>query len=170
MTGSLRSLFVVLLVAGLVLVADQLSKQWVLTNVPLYGAIAPIAALGSFFHISHTTNTGIAFGLFRGGSLIFVIVASIAVVAIAIYAYKQTDASGWMLLALGLMLGGAAGNLIDRLRYSGQVVDFLEFRLYDRLYFPTFNIADSSIVCGVLLLVWLLYRQERRSAALVSNT
>ena len=170
MTGSLRSLFIVLLIAGLILVADQLSKQWVLSNIPLYGAIALIPALKSFFRIAHTTNTGIAFGLFRGGSLIFIAVSSIAVVAIAIYAYKQEDASGWMLLALGLMLGGASGNLIDRLRYSGQVVDFLEFRLAGQFYFPTFNIADSAVVCGVLLLVWLLYRQERQSAALVSNT
>lgn len=170
MTGSFRSLFTVLLVAGLVLIVDQLSKQWVLSNIPLYGALAPIPALESFFRVAHTTNTGIAFGLFRGGSLIFIIVASIAVVAIAVYAYKQVNASGWILLALGLMLGGAAGNLIDRLRYSGQVVDFLEFRLRDQLYFPTFNIADSSIVCGVLLLVWLIYRQERQSAALINNT
>ncbi len=170
MTGSFRSLFIVLLVAGVVLVADQLSKQWVLSNIPLYGALALVPALGSYFRIVHTTNTGIAFGLFRGGSLIFIAVSSIAVVAIAIYAFKQKSASGWMLVALGLMLGGATGNLIDRLRYSGQVVDFLEFRLYDQLYFPTFNIADSCIVCGVLLLVWLLYRQERHGAALISNT
>ena len=169
MTGSFRSLLIVLLVAGVVLVADQLSKQWVLSNIPLHGALALVPALGSYFRIVHTTNTGIAFGLFRGGSLIFIAVSSIAVVAIAIYAYMQKNASGWMLLALGLMLGGATGNLIDRLRYSGQVVDFLQFRLFGQLYFPTFNIADSSIVCGVLLLVWLLYRQERHSAALIGN-
>ncbi len=169
MTGSLRSLITVLLVAGVVLLLDQASKQWVLSSIPLYGAVAPIAALDSFFNVVHTTNTGIAFGLFRGGSLIFIIVSSIAVIGIGVYAYKQQGASGWMLFALGLMMGGAAGNLIDRLRYSGQVVDFLQFRLFDHVYFPTFNVADSAVTCGVLLLVWLLYRQERRSAAVIGS-
>ena len=168
MTGSFRSLIVVAVIGILIVALDQASKIWVTNNIPLYEAIAPIAALAPYFRIVHTTNTGIAFGLLRGGGAIFALVNGAASVAILVYAYKLKNASPLMLLALGLVLGGAVGNLIDRARY-GQVVDFIDVRYSDSLVFPSFNVADSSIVIGVILLAVMFYLQERRAAEVTPN-
>ncbi|MCW5857542.1 MAG: signal peptidase II, partial [Caldilineales bacterium] len=105
----------------------------------------------------------VAFGMFRGGGGIFAIVAALAAVAILVYSYRlPASTSSWHFLALGLMFGGAVGNLWDRLVYGGQVIDFLYFHIEDRAAFPTFNLADNALVVGVILLVLLLWIDERR--------
>jgi signal peptidase II len=143
------------LVAILVLAADQVSKYIVVSNLALYESWAPIPALAHWFDIHYVTNTGSAFGLFQNGGMIFVIVSIVVSLAIVIY-YRHLPDGGWLVrLSLGMQLGGALGNLIDRLRL-GHVTDFLDFRVW-----PVFNLADSSIVCGVLLLAFLLLREDR---------
>lgn len=151
-----------LLIAAVVLLLDHFSKLWVLKNIPLYGQVAPIPALYPYFSFVHSTNSGVAFGLFQGGTFIFTIIAAIAVVAIAIYSFQSGGESVLLAISLGLMLGGAAGNLWDRLAY-GSVVDFILVRASDTLVWPTFNLADSSVVVGTGLLILYLFLDERRT-------
>lgn len=148
-------------VAVVILGVDQLTKYLVVSNMALYESWAPVPALVNVFTIHYVTNTGAAFGLFQDGRLFFVVVAIVVSLIILVY-YWQLPSGQWLIrLSLGLQLAGALGNLIDRLRL-GHVVDFLDFQIW-----PVFNVADSSIVVGVLLLALLMLRedaQERKGA------
>jgi signal peptidase II len=142
-------------VAVLTLAADQFTKYLVVSNLELYESWVPIPALARWFDIHYVANTGAAFGLFQNGGLFFVIVAIVVSLVILFY-YRYLPDGQWLIrVSLGLQLGGALGNLIDRLRV-GHVIDFLNFQVW-----PVFNVADSSIVCGVLLLAFLLLREDR---------
>lgn len=134
-----------ILIMAVVLLLDQVSKNLVETRIPLYGYWAPFPALEGFFRITHTANTGAVFGLFQGTSMFFAILAII--VAGAIVYFNLTLPGGqWLLrLALGLQLGGALGNLTDRLR-QGHVTDFIDIGPW-----YIFNVADMAIVGGVIL-------------------
>ncbi len=113
----------------------------------------------------HFQNSGAAFGLLRGQAGLFIVVAVVVIVIIVMYSRYLTYDSWWMRLALGLMLGGAMGNLIDRLTQGGMVTDFLLFSLPvgDRVYqWPAWNVADASIVVGTILLAILLLRTESK--------
>jgi signal peptidase II len=146
------------LVAAVALALDQWTKYLVASRLELYGSWAPLRALAHVFTIHYVTNTGAAFGLFQNGSLFFVIVAVIVSVVIVLY-YRHLEEGQWLIrLSLGLQLAGALGNLIDRIRV-GYVIDFLDFRVW-----PVFNLADASIVCGVILLAYLLLREERQES------
>ena len=141
------------LAAALVLLGDQISKYIIVNNLQRYEEWAPIPSLQWLFAITHTTNTGAAFGIFPDGSLFFIVVAILVVVAILIF-HSQMAAQHWLLrLGLGLQLGGAIGNLLDRLT-RGHVVDFLYFK-----FWPVFNVADSCIVVGVALMAYFLLRE-----------
>jgi signal peptidase II len=157
----------VALVAAVVVLADQLSKNWIRNNIPLNSALAPFAGFESWFRLVHWNNTGAAFGIMQGQGGIFVVIAVVVIVAVLIY-LRQLPADEWAVkFCLGLMLGGAIGNLIDRLRF-GQVTDFLLFMLPMRgrvLEWPAFNVADSCIVVGVILLAFLLLREDKSSPA-----
>lgn len=143
------------LVAVLVLAIDQYTKALVVSNLTLYESWAPIPALVGRFDIHFVTNTGAAFGLFQNGSLIFAIVATAVSIVILVYS-RFLPAGQWLVrLSLGLQLGGAVGNLIDRVRL-GYVVDFIDVH-----FWPVFNIADSAVVCGVALLAFLLLREDQ---------
>ena len=130
-------------------------------NIPLYSEIAPIPALKSYLSLTHSTNSGVAFGLFQGGTLLFTLLAAVAVIAIAVFIFRQGSQSALMSASLGLMLGGAVGNLWDRLMY-GSVVDFILVRASNTLSWPNFNVADSAIVVGTGLLILYLFLDERR--------
>ncbi len=164
MTKQTKFALFTLVVAFLVVLVDRVSKLWVLANIPLYQEIAPIPALYPYFSFLHSANTGVAFGLFQGGSSIFTIIAAIAVIAIAVYSFRSGEQSWLMSLSLGLMLGGAAGNLWDRLAY-GAVVDFIKVQASDKLVWPMFNLADSAIVVGTILLVLYFFLDERKVRA-----
>ena len=164
MTIRTRSILTILSVGALVLLLDRLSKSWVLDNLELYEGRAPIPALAPYLTIFHATNTGVSFGLFRGGGEIFKIVAIIAVIAILVYSFRQKHNSTIVNISLGLMLGGAAGNLYDRLAY-GYVIDFISFRVPDVFTFATFNVADSSLFVGTALLAIYMLLEERRESA-----
>ena len=132
----------------LVIALDQWTKAWVRNNLPLNISSNPVPWLDPIFTFTHTQNTGAAFGLFKNLGGVFVLVALAVILAIAIY-YQQLASNSWLLrVAFGLQLGGAAGNLIDRLRF-GYVTDFVDVR-----WWPIFNVADSSVVVGAILLAY----------------
>lgn len=151
-------------IAALIVLADQVTKWLVSTRLQLYEMWAPFPELERYFTITYTTNTGAAFGLFKEWGTFFIGVAIVVIITILFY-QRQVQEEQWLLrAALGLQLGGATGNLIDRLRLGGHVVDFLDFK-----FFPVFNVADSAITVGVGLLALLMLletRSEYRKAAL----
>lgn len=131
-------------VAAAVVALDQASKQWV--TRALQGR-APVPVLGGLFQLNYTRNTGAAFSILPHGGSLFAVVAVVVAVGILVF-YPRLQLYGVLSgVALGLILGGAVGNLIDRVRL-GYVIDFIDFR-----WFPVFNLADSAIVCGVALLI-----------------
>ncbi len=147
------------LVAAVVLIADQASKAWTVQNIPLNTTFDIIPSLKDIFVLTHITNAGAAFGLFPQLSIVFTFVALAVSVAIVFY-YRSIPSGQWLVrLSLGLQLGGAIGNLIDRLRF-GSVIDMFYVR-----FWPVFNIADSAIVCGVVLLMWHLMRTSKPETA-----
>jgi len=135
--------------ALIIIVSDQVVKR-VVVNVLEMGH--PVDVLGTFFRLTRTENTGAAFGLFRGGGVWFIIVSTLASIAIITFAREIARMRRWEQVAFGLILGGAIGNLIDRVRL-GAVVDFLDLGLGD-LRFPAFNVADSAITVGVVLIAF----------------
>ncbi len=141
-------------IAALVFAADQLSKQWVITHLELNQVWAPIPALEWLFVFRYATNTGAAFGIFPDLGSLFMIIALVVVVIIVIY-YRYLPQGQWLLrIAMGLQLGGALGNLLDRVRL-GRVTDFIDFHIW-----PVFNLADMSIVSGVIILAFCLLRED----------
>ena len=138
--------------AVVVLVLDLATKAVVERTMTLYESIP----LLPFFSLTYVRNTGAAFGILRELSPtlrlpLFVVVTVAAVGALASYLRQVHDHESWVALALGGILGGAAGNLVDRLRY-GEVVDFLHLH-YRGFDWPMFNVADSAITVGVALLL-----------------
>jgi signal peptidase II len=156
-----RRLLLVGVVAVVLFTIDRLTKMWVEQNVPLYGA-RPV--LGDYVRIVHTQNSGAAFGLLPERTTLLSVLSVLAVVAI-LYYYRQI-ASGSPLIAatLGMQLGGAFGNLVDRVG-QGYVVDFVDVGIPGGVRFWAFNVADSSIVVGIFLVTFLLWQEERRTAA-----
>ncbi len=142
-------------VAGLTFIADQTSKRLVLGNLALGEAWNPVPFLRQFVTVTHVTNTGVAFGLFQDHGTFFAIVAIVVVVGIVVfYRYLPTNQI-WLRISLGLQLGGALGNLLDRVRL-GNVVDFIDFKIW-----PVFNLADTAIVLGVAILAFYLLFGEQ---------
>jgi signal peptidase II len=142
--------------AAAVLALDQLSKQLVVANL---AGRPPLDLIGSFVQLRYTTNSGGAFSLLTGAPLFFGVMA-IVIIGGIVYASRRTQPLS-MLVVLGLILGGALGNLADRLfrgegMLRGEVVDFVKVGIW-----PVFNLADSCIVVGGLLLAILLGRAER---------
>lgn len=153
----------VLVIAALVVALDQWTKSLIEARIPLWGSFAPFPNLAPYFNLVHYQNSGAAFGLLRGGAGFFIIVAVVVAIILVVYSRYLAHENWWMRLALGLMLGGALGNLVDRLTQDGHVTDFLLFTLPvgERVYaWPAFNVADSSIVVGTILLAFLMLRSE----------
>lgn len=143
------------LLAIATLALDQFTKWLVASNLEVNQSIAPIPALSGVLAITHVTNTGVAFGLFKEAGPFFIFVAVVVITVIVLF-LRQLPQEQWLVrLALGLQLGGAFGNLVDRVRL-GYVVDFIDFKIW-----PVFNIADSAIVIGVALLTISMWRESR---------
>ena len=147
--------------AGIIIALDQWTKWLVRSNLPFQGIWLPnwLSWLAPYARIVNWSNSGAAFGTFQNGNTVFTILA-ILVIAAIVYYYPRVDRSDWTLrLAMGMQLGGATGNLIDRLLMH-RVTDFIAVGS-----FPVFNIADASISVGVAVLllgVWLKERSEKR--------
>ena len=140
-------------VAAVVLVLDQLSKWYVRGTVALYQSIPVIDSL---FHITHVRNKGGAFSLFAGAHdvlrLPFFVGVGIVAIVVLVYMVRRVEPSQiFVLVAIGCILGGAMGNLTDR-ALAGEVTDFLDVHWHD-WYWPAFNVADSAISVGMVILV-----------------
>lgn len=163
---NLRWLWVVI-IAAVVVALDQWTKTLIEANIPLNGQLAPFPNLSRFFNLVHWQNSGAAFGLLRGQAGLFIVVAVVVIIVVLVYSRQLAHENWAMRLALGLQLGGAFGNLVDRLTQNGQVTDFLLFTLPvgERVYlWPAWNVADASIVVGTILLAILLLLSERQRA------
>jgi len=145
-----------LTIAGLIVLLDQWSKHLVRTNLAFSDMWAPWPWLLPYARIVHWQNTGAAFGMFQNLSPVFTVLAFVVAGAI-LYFFPKVPRSDWLIrLALALQLGGALGNLVDRLT-RGYVTDFLSFG-----NFAVFNIADSSIFIGTLILILAMWLKERK--------
>lgn len=137
--------------SGIVTIIDQLSKMWIVKNLALN---EKINVLPGIFDITFVTNTGAAFGIFSGAESwrkTFFLSVTLAAMVFIIYFYKHSrNATPFLLFGTSLIFGGALGNLIDRIRYS-LVIDFLDFYI-NKWHWPAFNIADSAITVGAILL------------------
>jgi signal peptidase II len=135
-----------LIVAGLVMVADQVTKSIV------RGSLLPgerRTVLSGILDLTNTRNKGVAFGALAGGGAVVAALIGLALGALVVYFVLRAD-TPHLWLPVGLLLGGALGNLADRAR-MGSVTDFIDPRLW-----PAFNVADSCVVCGVLILLWVI--------------
>lgn len=145
-------IFVPLLLSFVIIGLDQLSKAYIQSSMPL-GMSIPV--IRDVFHITYILNPGAAFGILENQQMFFILVG-IAILCAAIYFYPILRRSNrWIRYGSALLLGGAAGNLIDRIRH-GMVTDFFDFRIW-----PVFNIADIAIVIGVGCIIYaLLFKTE----------
>lgn len=146
--------------AGAVFLIDQATKTWLRMSLPVN---ATVPLLPDVFHLTHTQNTGAAFSLFPGATPFLAATAVVVIAALIVAQWRAgTRLPLTLALALALPLGGALGNLVDRLR-QGYVTDLFDFRLID---FPVFNVADAAITVGITLLAWrtLTAREEPKGA------
>jgi signal peptidase II len=139
-------------VAGVVTGLDQLTKAAVVATIGPGQPSASIELLGSWLALEYVENRGVAFGLFAGLGPILLLLSCALLAGLLIHYAREARPSPWQTLAIGMIVGGAAGNLIDRVRL-GYVVDFVAVGAW-----PNFNVADSAITCGVILMiaVWFL--------------
>ena len=143
--------------AGVVIALDQWTKWLVRSNLEMGEIWMPWSALSPYARIVHWYNTGVALGMFQDQNPLFAALAMLVIIGI-IYYFPQIPANDWPLrLALALMMGGAAGNMIDRLTV-GHVTDFLSVG-----NFPVFNVADSSITVGVVVLIIGVWADDLRA-------
>lgn len=154
-----------LVLAVLVIVADRLTKMWVIAHIQTGHAITVIPKV---FRITHVLNTGAAFSMFEGSRSPELVrnaligFSIIAVIAVLIALWKTGRQISLMSVSLALILGGALGNLYDRIRFA-YVVDFLEIHIV-HYHWPDFNVADSCIVVGACLLLLELLRPQKEIA------
>ena len=144
-----------LLIAGAVILLDQLTKSYIRANLPLGQVWHPEWTLSLYARIVHVQNYGAAFGIFQSMSKV-ITVLSFIVAGVILYTFPQIPKKDRLTrLAMGLLLGGAMGNLIDRLFHGGYVTDFISLGP-----FPVFNVADASISTGVAILFGVMLWQE----------
>ena len=151
-----------LLLSLAVIVLDQLTKFWI-AGAFHYGESLPLLP---FFNLVHAHNTGAAFSFLAGEAgwqRFFFIGIALAASVLIVYLLRKHAAERWFCLALSLILGGALGNVIDRVRL-GYVIDFLDF-YYASWHFPAFNVADSAITVGAALLILDSLRKKQSTTA-----
>jgi signal peptidase II len=158
---------------ALVVILDQLSKYIIKSTMYLYESVE---FLGNFFKITYIENPGMAFGIQMESKFWFTFLSIAAAVIVLIYLIRLPNERFLFRFALALIMGGAIGNLIDRL-FAGRVVDFLDVEFFDisipafdflfvsfpgfaLTRWPVFNIADSAVTCGMILIAWLILSQK----------
>ena len=158
MVGKKRYLLLIA-IAGLVLVLDQLTKIYIVSRFSLYESVSIIE---DFFHITYIRNPGAAFGIFAGSAAAFRIPFFLTISFVAIVGmlfFYKTVTENLLRIALSLILGGALGNMIDRARL-GEVIDFIDVHWYSN-HWPAFNVADSAITVGVGLMIIDMFLKEK---------
>ena len=142
----MQYIYMALMAAGIV-AADQLSKLWILDNLPLYEQISVIPGL---FHLTYVQNTGAAFSSFQGQLWLFILLFAVLTVAVIWeFVTKKMGFSKFERWCIAAIYAGGLGNMIDRLRL-GYVVDMIEVEFMN---FPVFNVADCFICCGCIVLM-----------------
>lgn len=157
-----------LAIAPVTIVLDQLTKYWARAALPGPGIRVPV--IGGFWDWVLAQNTGAAFSVFESttGSRIFLaVIALVAVGAILWFTHRARDDQSWFVVALALMIGGAAGNLIDRIAF-GSVTDFVLWH-YGNSYWPIFNLADVFLSFAVVLLIATSIADTLRNRALTRS-
>ena len=149
-----RPVLLAAVLAVAVVAADQMSKALVTASLERGEQRGIVAGI----KLVNTRNTGVAFGQLQGGGIIVAVLIAVAVVALLAYVARNAQRR-WLWLPAGLLLGGAAGNVIDRVR-EGAVVDFLKLP-----HWPAFNVADAAITIGVLALLYVLEGPPSRGPA-----
>ena len=153
LTRSQFDIFLAIMVTFLVVFVDRLSKLF-FSDLLIYGESLPI--IRNVLHMTMVHNTGVAFGFFKDQGITFIVIPIVAAVLLVfnIYYYRQNNEalSRTYIVAFSLILGGAIGNLIDRIAY-GHVIDFIDFRVW-----PVFNIADSAITIGAVLIAYKCFK------------
>jgi signal peptidase II len=139
------------LVAGVVLLLDRITKYLVLMYLTT-GQSIPV--IENIFHLTFVKNPGAAFGLFAYRTMFFILVATVVVAVIIYFQLTLPPEKKLLRIGLGLQLGGALGNLIDRIQ-GGYVIDFFDIRIW-----PVFNVADMAIVSGVAILAYEILRND----------
>jgi signal peptidase II len=160
-----RKLAILLPVVVVGLILDQVSKLLILLKVPYGGTVPLIPGLLNFVHVH---NRGAAFGLLSGWSahfawLFFVLTTGLVLVVLGYLLWRLPEDQRLATLGYSLILTGALGNLIDRIRL-GEVVDFIDV-YYGHYHWPAFNVADSMVCVGAAVLVWLIIREEKTADA-----
>ena len=150
-----RKYIILVCLAGLVIVIDQITKLYIAHNFNLHESVRVIP---DFFNLTYIRNTGAAFGLLSKAPEsfripFFIIIPLLALTVIVLVFKKTHETELLMITSLSLILGGAVGNFIDRLRFN-YVIDFLDFHWFYKYHWPAFNVADSAIVVGVGLLIY----------------
>lgn len=157
LTRSQFDIFVALITTFSVVIVDRVTKMF-FSDLLAYGESLPI--IRNVLHMTLVHNTGIAFGFFKNQGIVFIVIPIIAIFLLVfnIYYYRQNNEalSRVYIVAFSLILGGAIGNLIDRIVY-GHVIDFIDFRVW-----PVFNIADSAITIGAIMIAFKCFRLSAR--------
>ncbi|MBU4450764.1 MAG: signal peptidase II [Actinomycetia bacterium] len=143
--------------AAVILILDQLTK-YIINNLPQ--SVFPIEVIPNFFYIIRITNTGAAFGLFQNRTKIFIIISIIAIILIIVLKIKMNLKIVLYNIGLGFVLGGALGNLVDRITREGEVTDFLHV-----VFFAVFNVADSFIVIGFGIIILVILKNFFKKGA-----
>ena len=141
------------IVAALVFILDWVSKHWVATHMV---AGESLSVVPGFLDVTYVRNAGAAFGLLQGQTVLFLIITAVVIVLILTYGRRAAQESPLLGYAFGLQLGGALGNLLDRVLY-GRVIDFIDFRVWPFV----FNFADASIVIGGALFALVVLREPQ---------
>ena len=164
-TGKMKARTPYLLLAGFLFVLDRWTKSLIHAQMD---PSESLTVVDGFFDITYVRNTGIAFGMLASVSsplkaVLLSMLAGVAVVIVMVYSFRNPAGHRWLQASLALVLGGALGNLYDRMT-QGYVTDFLDFYV-GSLHWPAFNVADLAISAGVVLLAVEIVRHEGRDRA-----
>jgi len=152
LSGGKKRIALPLVIAVLVIALDQWSKLWIRGNL-MPGE--PLTIIGRL-SLTHIRNTGSAFGLLANQTFLSIIIILVSLLIIVLFLHYLFQATSLGIVSAGLILGGAVGNLIDRLRL-GYVTDFIDVRLWADFHWPAFNFADAAIVIGIFTFIYSLY-------------
>ena len=145
------------IVSIIIIILDQISKSFAIKYLK---GKRPYVIIENFFQLNYVENKGAAFGILQNKRILFVIITLIVIIFLTFYLGKHyNQLNKYIRITLALLLGGATGNLIDRIKF-GYVVDFISFRLFNRYDFPVFNIADICIVISTFIVMLMVLFDE----------
>jgi signal peptidase II len=148
-----RRLGLFLIVAALVVTFDQLSKLWIRAHLALGESLSITGRLS----LTYVGNTGSAFGLLANQTFLLIIIGIASLLLVLLFLRYLSQVTTLSMVSIGLIWGGAIGNLVDRLRF-GYVTDFIYFRLWGSFHWPAFNVADAAITVGVFVLIYSFHK------------